>query len=237
MQPFKINPSLAPPKSLADQIYDTLKSSIINGEIAQGHRLFETELAQSFHASRTPVREAFRRLEHDQLVERVAQGGVQVTQFDRQTIKDLFSTRRVLEAHAISLACDRITDEQIAALKQIRAQALELLKSKTFNHDFIQKRFFELNSLFHETIYESTGSKFLIKLVNQLRGVVLGLRTVSIQADPACQQAWEDHTRLIEYLETGNKKAAVALIKKHVANAAAQFFYVIDRKLNSKEKP
>ena len=90
---------------------------------------------------------------------------------------------------------------------------------------------FELNSLFHETIYESTGSKFLIKRVNKFRGVVLGFRTVSIQADPVCRQAWENHTRLIEYLETGNKKAVVALIKKHLANAAAQVISVIDSKL------
>jgi DNA-binding GntR family transcriptional regulator len=206
--------------SIADRIYESLKSSIISAELKGGDRLFEAKVAESFQASRTPVREAFRRLEQDSLVERVAQGGVRVTQVTPKTVEDLFGIRTVLEEYAIGLACDRISPDEIAALKEIRAQAWELLNSKQVSREYMLKRFFELNSLFHETIYAATDSKFLIKLINDIRGIVLGLRSVSIQADQACNRAWEEHSRLIDHLEKREKAKAVRLIKEHIVNAA-----------------
>jgi DNA-binding GntR family transcriptional regulator len=205
--------------SIADRIYESLKSSIISAELKGGDRLFEAKMAESCHASRTPVREAFRRLEQDCLVERVAQGGVRVTQVNRKTVEDLFGIRTVLEEYAIGLACDRITPDEIAALKEIRAQAWELLNSKQVSREYMLRRFFDLNSLFHETIYAATDSKFLIKLISDIRGIVLGLRSVSIQADQACSRAWEEHSLLIDHLEKREKDKAVSLIKEHIANA------------------
>ena len=113
------------------------KNAIVRGEIEPSQRLFEVEVARMFNASRTPVREAFRRLEHDCVAERLAQGGIRVSQLlDEHTIQDLFQLRAILEVHAIELACARITAEEIACLKQIRAQANELLKSTDISQDF-----------------------------------------------------------------------------------------------------
>jgi DNA-binding GntR family transcriptional regulator len=206
--------------SIADRIYESLKNSIISAELRGGDRLFEARVAESFQASRTPVREAFRRLEQDCLVERVAQGGVRVTRVTLKTVEDLFGIRTILEEYAIGLACDRITPDEIAALKEIRAQAWELLNSRQVSREYMLKRFFELNSVFHETIYAATDSEFLIKLISDIRGIVLGLRSVSIQADQACNRAWEEHSRLIDHLENREKDKAVLLIKEHIANAA-----------------
>lgn len=224
---LKVGQPLEPYRSIADQIYENLKGSIINGEIKPGDRLFEAELASTFHASRTPVREAFRRLEQDHLVERLAQGGVRVPTINRETIEDLYNLRSVLEGYALELACDRITPEEVTTMKQIRAQALELLKSSESARDYVLKRLLELNSLFHETIYQATGSKFLIKVISNLRAIVMGMRARSIQADREWLQVWHEHSRLIEHLERGEKERAVKLIKEHVANAAAQALSVI----------
>lgn len=212
---------VVPPNSIADQIYERLKSGIIDGEIEPGNRLFEAELASSFQASRTPVREALRRLEQDHLVERLSSGGVRVTEFDWQAIQDLFSLRAVLEMHAIDLACDRITPEQITTLKQIRAQVSGLQNSGEINRDYLMKRVLELNSSFHETIYRATGSKYLMKLISHLRGIIVGMRRMSIKADWAWTQTWDEHDRLIGHLERGEKEAAIQLIKEHVASAAS----------------
>jgi DNA-binding GntR family transcriptional regulator len=230
---IKLGQPVAPPNSIADQIYESLKSSIIDGKIEPGHRLFEVELASSFRASRTPVRGALRRLEQDHLIERLASGGVRVTEFDWQAIQDLFSLRAVLEMHAIDLACDRITPEQIAALKQIRAQALGLQNSGEINRDYLMKRVLELNSSFHETIYKATGSPYLMKLISHLRGIVVGMRSMSIKADWAWTQTWDEHDRLIGHLERGEKEAATKLIKDHVANAASHVRSVVNTKKGS----
>jgi len=229
----KLGQPVAPPNSIADQIYESLKISIIDGKIEPGDRLFEVELASSFQASRTPVREALRRLEQDHLIERLASGGVRVTEFDWQAIQDLFSLRTVLEMHAIDLACDRITQEQISTLKQIRAQALGLQNSDELNRDYLMNRMLELNSSFHETIYKATGSKYLMKLISHLRGIVVGMRSMSIKADWAWTQTWDEHNRLIGHLERGEKEAAIKLIKEHVANAASHVRSVVNTQKGS----
>lgn len=233
----KLGQPVAPPNSIADQIYESLKSSIIDGEIEPGHRLLEVEVASFFHASRTPVREALRRLEQDHLIERLASGGVRVTDFDWQAIQDLFSLRAVLEMHAIDLACDRITPEQITSLKQIRAQALGLQNSDELNRDYLMNRMLELNSSFHETIYKATGSKYLMKLISHLRGIVVGMRSMSIKADWAWTQTWVEHNRLIGHLERGEKEAAIKLIKEHVANAASHVLSVVNTQKGSPIPP
>lgn len=226
LKQLKAAQPLEPYRSIADQIYESLKNNIINGEVKPGERLSEAELATAFSASRTPVREACRRLEQDHLVERVAQAGVRVPIINRESIEDLYSMRAVLEAYAIELACDRITPEQITAMKQIRAQAFELLKSSELSRDYILKHLLELNSLFHETIYEATESEFLIKVISNLRAIVMSMRARSIQADQAWGEVWDEHSRLIEHLERGEKESAVLLIKEHVTNAASQAFEV-----------
>jgi DNA-binding GntR family transcriptional regulator len=221
--------TVEPTRSMADHIYESLRTGIVTGELSPGYRLLEKEVAAYFNASRTPVREAFRRLQQDYLVERVAQGGVKVAQFDYRTIHDLFNVRSVLEAYTIELACDRITPEQIAYLKQVRAQAMEVLNSTGLTNSYMLRRIFELNSLFHEKIYETSDSPFLIRILNNLRGIVHGLRVVSIQAEKSVTVAWEEHTALIGLLERKEKKAAIDLIKKHVASAAEQVISVMEK--------
>ena len=223
------NVTVDPAKSIADQIYESLKNAIIRGEIEPSQRLFEVEVAELYNASRTPVREAFRRLEHDCLAERLAQGGIRVSQLDEQTIKDLFTLRALLEVHAIELACARISAEEIAYLKQIRAQAIELLKSTDTSQDFRFKRFIELSSMFHDTIYNATRSWVLIKVISNIRSMVMSVRSMSVRLD-SIREVWDEHSRLIEYLERREKTAAVRLMKHHVSKTAGQVLSFIRSK-------
>ncbi len=211
----------APTRSIADQIYESLKSAIIRGEIEPSQRLYEVEVARMFNASRTPVREAFRRLESDCVAERLAQGGIRVSQPDEQTIEDLFNLRALLEVHAIELACRRISAEEIAYLKQIRAQAGELLQSADMSQDFTYRRFIELSSMFHDTIYNATRSRVLIRVISNIRSMVVGVRSMSVRLD-SVKQVWDEHSRLIDHLEHREKAAAVRLIKQHVSQTARQ---------------
>jgi DNA-binding GntR family transcriptional regulator len=225
----KLDYLIKPTRSIADQIYDRTRSEIIKGIIKPGERLQELDVASASNSSRTPVREAFRRLEQDQLVERVARGGVRVISLDKDTIKDLYELRTVLELHSIKLACQRISPQEIITLKQIRAQATELLSSSELNQDYMLSRFMDLNTEFHETIYRSTGSRFLINVAMQLRAILQSMRYMSIQADNSCTRAWDEHSELITYLERKDIDAARELLKRHVKNAAQEVFSVIER--------
>jgi DNA-binding GntR family transcriptional regulator len=222
---------LAPPNSISDQIYERLKQQILHGEIEPGERLMQNQVAENLRASRTPVREAFRRLEQDGLVERVPQGGVRVTRFDLDTIQDVFGIRQVLEAYAIELACDRITGEEISALKRLMSQAQETLKSPDLDLETKLKRLFELNSQFHDTIYRASGNSFLLAIINNLRNIVRRMRYLGLRADSTWDQVWDEHSRLIEFLELRNRESAVKLIQEHLVNAASY----VEAELRSEE--
>ena len=209
--------------SIADEIYQSLKSQLFEGKIKPGDRLVEIELAKKLQVSRTPVREAFRRLEQDSLVERTAQGGVMAPEIDMDSIQDLYDLRTVIEVYAIELVCDRISPEDLSKLRQTKVQAFELLDSEGVNKEYTLNRFVDLNSNFHDIIYQATGSKYLIRTVNNLREIVRSLRSLSIQATNACNQAWQEHSLLIEYLSQKNKEAASSLIKTHIKNAYNQY--------------
>ncbi|KIX15380.1 GntR family transcriptional regulator [Dethiosulfatarculus sandiegensis] len=215
--------------SIADQIYQNIKDRIFQGALKPGDRLFESDVAKSESVSRTPVREAFRRLEQDLLVERTAQGGVRIPEIDLDSIEDLFKLRTVLECYAIELACERITEEEITTLRIIKSQAQELLKLETTNQEYILKQFMELNSRFHDTIYRATNSKFLVRVINNLREIVQSIRALSIQADNAPQQAWQEHNLLIEYLAQRDIEAASNLIKIHIKCALSQLKSVYEK--------
>ncbi len=218
-----------PALSLADQIYERTREKILNGTFKPGQRVHELDVAESAQTSRTPVREAFRRLEQDGLVERVPRGGVRVIRMDWETIKDLYELRTVLEMHAIELACQRISLEEIITLKRTKAQAMELLNAKEIKKEDLLNHFLELNTEFHDTIYQSTGSHFLINIINKLRGIMMAMRSVSLQAEQGPNNAWEDHCKLIQHLENRDAAAARELIQKHIQNAAVEALSVMKK--------
>jgi DNA-binding GntR family transcriptional regulator len=212
---------LEPPHSISDQIYERLKQQILHGEIEAGERLMQSQVAVTLRASRTPVREAFRRLEQGGLVERVPQGGVRVTSVDRETIKSVFGIRGILEAYAVQLACDYITLEEIAALKQLMHQANDILESVDSNREVKLRKLFELNTQFHDTIHRSSGNLYLIDIIDNLRNIVRRMRYLGLSADGTWSQVWEEHAQLIHFLERRDKEGAIGLIKMHLVNAAS----------------
>ena len=213
--------SLEPPNSISDQIYERIRQQILHGDIEPGERLMQNQVAEKLRASRTPVREAFRRLEQDGLVERVPQGGVRVTRLDMEAIQEVFGIRNVLEAYAVELACGRITAEEIGSLKRLVSQAGDLLSSGELGRETKIKRLFELNSQFHDTIYRASGNSYLLGMINSLRFIVGRLRFLGLRADSTWSRAWDEHAQLIGLLEKKDKESAARLLKTHLVNAVS----------------
>jgi len=209
-----------PPRAISDQVYEFLKQKILYSDIEAGERLMQIQVAEALQTSRTPVRDAFRRLEQDGLVERVPQGGVRVTSLDNKTIREVFGIRQVLEAYAVELACDNISPEQIAYLNQILSQARELLASRK-DREAKLKELFKLNSQLHDTIYRASGSSYLMGIINNLKNIVLRMRSLGLRADKTWNYVWKEHAQLIDCLERRDKAAAADLIKAHIISAAS----------------
>lgn len=216
---WKGSEQVHPPRSISDQIYDLLKKKILNSEILPGERLMQEEVAKAFNASRTPIRQAFHLLEKDGLVERLPQNGFRITRLELETIRDLFAIRGVLEAYGVELACERIEPKTIETLRSIRDQAQQMLESSDIPRETKLRRIFEFNSLFHETIYRSTDSRYLMDLISNLRNTVLRLRALGVRKKGSWKQALNEHSRLIDCLEKRDKKAAGRLMRRHIDNA------------------
>ena len=210
---------LKPPESISDQIYKHLFDKIQNGEVTADDRFVEWRVAKELNASRTPVREAFQRLEHEGLFERLPQGGMRLKPVTVRAVNQIFDIRSLLEPYAVRLACENISSEDILNLKQIIAASSEVIASESLEQEDKIRRLLKLNTEFHDIIYFSTDNPFLIQIITKLKSIVLHMRSLGVREYSAWQKAWDEHDMLISYLESGEKERAADLIKRHVENA------------------
>ena len=103
---------------LRDVVFNTLRTSILTGELKPGERLMEIHLADKLGVSRTPIREAIRKLELEGLVTMIPRRGAEVAQITEKNLRDVLEVRRALDALAVELACERITEDELAELKK-----------------------------------------------------------------------------------------------------------------------
>ena len=107
---------------LRDVVFNTLRQAILRGELQPGERLMEIQLAQRLGVSRTPVREAIRKLELEGLVLMIPRRGAEVAEITRQDLEDVLEVRMALEELAVKIACKRITQEQLEEIKRRSAE-------------------------------------------------------------------------------------------------------------------
>jgi len=204
------------PKTIAEQVYDLLKDKILGQDIQPGERLLETNVCKSLQVSRTPVREAFRLLQQDGLVERIPQGGVRVTDLLLEELSEVSALRTVLEVYAIEVACDKIQDEDIEKLETIVEQTRSLLDKEKDSGEINVTELTRLNTIFHDIICEAAQSPYLSKILEIVRLPILRFRPFSLQDVEHRTRACEEHQRIISMLRRKDKQGLKNLISKHV---------------------
>lgn len=212
-KPSKI---LGLPKSTSDQVYEYLKNEILSHNLPPGERLLERIITKTVNVSRTPVREAFRRLEQEGLVVRVHQGGVQVTQLSPESLHEVSEIRAMIEAYACDLACERIQPEAIGELQEIIQQARVVLDNFQVNPVAQVNKLSILNTSFHDTIYRAANNDYLIKILDVVRLPILRFRPYSLMDEQHRRVSWHEHNLMIELLKRKHKVELRQLIIKHV---------------------
>ena len=147
---------------LRDEVFNTLRKAILNGELVPGQRLMEISLANKLGVSRTPVREAIKRLEQEGLVVIVQRKGAEVAGISGSQLRDVLEVRLALEELAGELACLRITEEDIEFLRSMNQVFLKQINNPNVQVSEIAKADVE----FHSVIYNSTNNMRLIQMVN-----------------------------------------------------------------------
>jgi len=223
------NTGIEAPKTMSEQVYELLREKIMNQEIMPGEVLFEVEVSEALGVSRTPVREAFRLLQHDDLVYRNPRGGVSVTELTMSDLQEVSDLRLVFEVHSIERTCDRISQEEIRELEATVKEIDEIFERGDTEQDLDLVRLGDLNTKFHDILYQAAGSHYLTKILETIRLPILRYRPFSLETKKQRERSWQEHKLIIKYLKDRDKVNLRKLVRKHIKDAGC----AIARKLDT----
>ena len=197
---------------LRDVVFNTLRHAILKGELEPGERLMEIALAQKLGVSRTPIREAIRKLELEGLVVMVPRKGAEVADITEKDLRDVLEVRTALEELSIELAMKNMNDDDYKQL----TEANNLFAKDSEGDDLI--KIAEADVAFHELMYMATGNKRLIQMINNLREQMYRYRLEYIKDKSTHARLVDEHNRIIDAMVKNDVAAAKAAIKLHVEN-------------------
>ena len=190
--------------------YDVLKKAIITGEIPAGERIVETEYADRLHISRTPLREALRKLERDGLVEYVVRRGVIVHAFTTEDVDQIYTIRNSLEMLTLPYIIENATAEDIAAL---RAKLAEM--DKLMEKDDVES-LSPLARDFHTALTAISGKNRILRVIEGQDEYIRRFSAMAIKQENRRSTAHEEHHRLVDLVESRDLPAFEALMKQHI---------------------
>jgi DNA-binding GntR family transcriptional regulator len=217
---------------MAEQIYDLLRLRIINQDLLPGERLLEVTVSESLKVSRTPVREAFRMLQQDDLVERIPQGGVRVTDLPVDELEEILVLRKILEVHAVEQASQKITEEELDRLQSIVSKAEVMVVAESNGEKIDLAELSRLNTTFHDLICRCARSNYLNKTLEIVRLPILRFRPFSLEDKTHRWRGVEEHKQMIAMLKSGDVEKLKELTSKHVEDVSK----VVKRIFASKKK-
>ena len=199
-------------KPLREVIFTTLREAIIMGELKPGERLMEVQLSQKMGVSRTPVREAIRKLELEGFVNMVPRKGAEVAKLSVKDIMDVLEVRASLDGLATSLAASRITDEEIKELKHVLTQFENYVEKD--NLQGVIKKDVE----FHEVIYSASKNDKLIQILNNLREQVYRFRVIYLKDFSSTKEVVKEHSEIYDAIINKDSIGAREAAERHIRN-------------------
>ena len=189
---------------LRDVVFKTLRQAILKGELEPGERLMEIQLAERLGVSRTPIREAIRKLELEGLVLMIPRKGAEVARISENNLRDVLEVRRTLEELAVDLACQRMTEDELEELKKTQ----ELFAQAIREGDAM--RIAQTDERYHEIIYGSTKNEKLVQILNNLREQMYRYRLEYILL--------VEHDQILKALSLRHVHEAKIAIREHIDN-------------------
>lgn len=201
---------------VADHVYAALREGILDGAYESGVRLGEASLAAALGVSRTPVREALRRLGSEGLVELLPHRGARVARWTERDLGEIYALRALLEGHAAGLAAGHVSDADLARMEDL-CLAMERVGERGPQQDF--ERLVGLNQEFHSLILRGADNERLATLLRTLVQVPLVLRTYHRYSDAALRRSHGHHRELVTALRSSNPAWAESVMRSHVLAA------------------
>jgi DNA-binding GntR family transcriptional regulator len=208
---MKLDNSFRERKSLGQDVFEYLKKAIIDQTITPGARLVESKIADMLGISRTPLREAFHKLEREDWIEKTSSGGFQVVTLTRDDIEHTFGIRSVLEAYAAQLAAENHRIKDLIPLEKKMKEYQKCLELKK-GSDKLQ----EINTQFHDILYSLSKSPKLIKMINQLRAQISRFRQIILKHAEYAHESNVDHIKMLDAIKNRDGKKVEQLVRQHI---------------------
>ena len=195
---------------LRDIVFKTLRDAIITGEFQPGERLMEMKLANEMGVSRTPVREAIKKLEAEGLVIMNPRRGAQVAPINEKDLKDILEIRKALESLSCRIACGKVNPDDVKHLRSINRAVAKAVRENDI------PEIVERDVEFHDAINLITDNARLAKFLGQLKEHLYRYRLEFIKNMENCNTIIEDHERIIEAIAQKNADVACKEIEDHI---------------------
>lgn len=212
-------------KTLSEQVFDTLKEAIVTGELPQGCKIVEDNLAKKYGISRGPLREAIRRLESLRLLIRIPHAGTRVVTLTPEMMHEIYTVREALEGMSARLAATLMSDDDIAELREL------LDKHKCGIEQSAGKEYFQREGDldFHFCIARASKNEWLIQLLsNELYQLLRMCRHRSSQTPERPTRALHEHEQIVDAISNRDPELAEILMRRHISGS----WKIVERLLN-----
>ncbi len=200
-------------KPLRDVVSETLREAIISGVLKPGERLMEIQLAEELGVSRTPVREAIRKLELEGFVIMMPRRGTYVSDVSIKDINEVYEIRTALDVLAAGLAAERITSEELEQMERLLVEIAEYIEQDQMD------KIVEADSKFHDILYQASRNERLKGIISNLREQFTRIRSKSMSFPGRLKNTLGEHRRLVEALAQGDAEIAQQTAREHLENA------------------
>lgn len=213
MSKYDVKQEVTDKFSLRGRVFHKLREDILNGKYKENDELREVAIGEELGVSRTPVREAFRQLELEGLIQIVPNKGAYVTGITRKDVQDIYMIRSLLEGLCARWATENITDEQMAEMEE------NIFLSKFHAEKGHYDQLAELDNRFHEIMYEACNSKMLEHQLRDFHQYVLRVRKKTLSNVSRGNKSNEEHEMIMEAIKAKDADRAEALANAHMINA------------------
>ena len=200
-------------RPLRELVLDAIRGAIMNGTLQPRERLMEIQMAEELGVSRTPIREALRKLELEGFIVMVPRKGAYVSDLSFKDIADVFEIRAALEGLAAGLAAERITEEELERMERLLVE-----KQEAITHDDISK-LVEVDTKFHELMYQASRNVRLGSIISNLREQIQRFRLTSLSYPGRNKLSLEEHKKIVEAIQARDYQLARQLATEHIENA------------------
>lgn len=208
-------------KPLRELVLEAIREAIINGTLQPRERLMEIQLAEELGVSRTPIREALRKLELEGFIVMIPRKGAYVADLSIKDVSDVFEIRVALEGLAAGLAAERGTEEELEELERLLVEKAEAIAQNNI------EALVKVDTRFHETIYTASRNERLKTIISNLREQIQRFRLTSLSHPGRMEKSLEEHRAIVEALGSRDIQLAKQLAQDHIENAENVLFETV----------